>query len=155
VVQTTNDIFISQQKYAQKVLERFNMDQCNSVHNPVVLGFKLTRDKEWVRVDNTLYKQMIGSLMFLIATRPDLMFIVSLISKYMEHPTESYLLVAKRILRYVKDTIGFEVFYKKEGDEELIDYTNNDHAGDQDDTKSTLGYVFIMNSGVVSWPTKK
>jgi hypothetical protein len=46
VVQTINDIFISQQKYAQKVLERFNMDQCNSVYNPVVLGFKLTRDEE-------------------------------------------------------------------------------------------------------------
>lgn len=98
---------------------------------------------------------MVGSLMFLIATRLDLMFIVSLISKYMEHPTESYLLVAKRILRYVKGTIGFEVFYKKGGDEELIDYTNNDHVGDQDDKKSTLGYVFMMNSGVVSWPMKK
>jgi len=93
--------------------------------------------------------------MFLIATRHDLMFIVSLISKYMEHPTESHLLAAKRILRYVKDTIGFKVFYKKGGDEELIDYTNNDYAGDQDDKKSTLGYVFMMNSGVVSWPMKK
>ena len=108
-----------------------------------------------MRVDNTLYKQIVGSLIFLIATRPDLMFIVSLISKYIKHPTESHLLVAKRILRYVKGTIGFEVFYKKRGDEELIDYTNNNYAGDQDDKKSTLGYVFMMNSGVVSWPTKK
>jgi hypothetical protein len=50
----------------------------------------------------------------------------------------------------VKGTIGFKVFYKKGGDEELIDYTNNDYTGDQDDKKSTLGYVFMMNSGVVS-----
>ena len=120
VVQTTNDIFISQQKYAQKVLEMFNMDQCNSVHNLVVPGFKLSRDEEGVRVDSTLYKQMVGSLMFLIDIRPNLMFIVSLINKYMEHPTESHLLAAKRILRYVKGIVGFEVFYKKGGDEELF-----------------------------------
>lgn len=110
VVQTKDGIFISQRKYAQEVLERFNMDQCNSVHNPIVPGFKLTRDEGGVGVDSTLYKQMVGSLMYLTATRPDLMFTVSLISRYMEHPTESHLLAAKRILRYVKGTVGFEVF---------------------------------------------
>ncbi|RVW59737.1 Retrovirus-related Pol polyprotein from transposon TNT 1-94 [Vitis vinifera] len=120
----------------------------------VVPGFKLTRDKEGVEVDGTLYKQMVGSLMYLTATRPDLMFSVSLISRYMEHPTESHLLAAKRILRYVKGTVEFGVFYKKGGDDKFIGYTDSDYAGDQDDRKSTSGYVF-MNSSAVSWSSKK
>lgn len=120
VLQRKDGIFISQRKYAQEVLERFNMDQCNSVHNPVVPGFKLTKDKEGVEVDSTLYKQMVGSLMYLTATRPDLMFIVCLISRYMERPTESHLLAAKRALRYVKGTVSFGMFYPNGGREELI-----------------------------------
>ena len=154
VMQKTDGIFISQRKYAQEVLERFNLYQCNPVHNPVVPGFKLTRDKEGVEVDGTLYKQMVGSLMYLTATRLDLMFSVSLISIYMEHPTESHLLAAKRILRYVKGTVEFGVFYKKGGDDKFIGYTDSDYAGDQDDRKSTSGYVF-MNSSAVSWSSKK
>ena len=59
VLQRTDDIFISQRKYAREVLERFNMNQCNSVHNPVVPGFKLTKDEEGVEVDSTFYKQMV------------------------------------------------------------------------------------------------
>ncbi|CAL2272543.1 unnamed protein product [Prunus armeniaca] len=100
VIQGSDGIFICQQKYAQEVLERFNMDQCNSVLNPVVPGFKLTKDKGGVKVDSIIYKQMVGSLIYLTTTRPDLMFIVSLISRYMEHPTEHHLLAAKRALRW-------------------------------------------------------
>jgi hypothetical protein len=97
------------------------MDQCNSVHNPAVPGFKLTKDEGGVKVDSTLYKQIVGSLMYLTATRPDLMFIVSLISRYMESPTERHLLAAKRILRYIKGTTNFGIFYKKGGNTEFLD----------------------------------
>ena len=155
VLQRTDDIFISQRKYAREVLERFNMNQCNSVHNPVVPGFKLTKDEEGVEVDSTFYKQMVGSLMYLTATRPDLMFIVSLISRYMERPTESHLLATKRALRYVKGIVSFGIFYKKGGSEDLIGYTDSDYVGDQDDRKSTSGYVFLMSSGAISWSSKK
>ena len=93
--------------------------------------------------------------MYLTTTRPDLMFIVSLISRYMERPTESHLLAVKRALRYVKGTVSFGIFYKKGGSEELIGYTDSDYAGDQDDRKSTSGYVFLMSSGAISWSSKK
>ena len=155
VLQKEDGIFISQWRYAQEILERFNMDQCNSVHNPVVPGFKLTRDEEGVEVDGTLYKQMVGNLMYLTATRPDLMFVVSLISRYMERPTESHLMAAKRVLRYIKGTSSFGMFYRKGGVEEFLGYTDSDYAGDQDDRKSTSGYVFMMNSSAVSWSSKK
>ena len=155
VLQKADGIFITQRKYAQEILERFNMDQCNSVHNPVVPGFKLTKDEGGVEVDSTVYKQMVGSLMYLTATRPDLMFIVSLISRYMERPTESHLLAAKRALRYIKGTVSLGMFYKKGVSEELVGYTDSDYAGDQDDKKSTSGYVFLMSSGAISWSSKK
>ncbi|KAM1612371.1 hypothetical protein ACFX13_001090 [Malus domestica] len=154
VIQRSDGIFIGQRKYAQEVLEKFNMDQCNPVQNPVVPGLKLTRNGG-VEVDSTVYRQMVGNLMYLTATRPDLMFVVSLISRYMERPTEEHLQVAKKVLRYVKGTVDLGIFYKKGGTEELTGYTDSDYAGDQDDRKSTSGYVFMMSSGAVSWSSKK
>ncbi|KAM1053550.1 hypothetical protein ACFX2I_000976 [Malus domestica] len=154
VIQRSDGIFIGQRKYAQEVLEKFNMDQCNPVQNPVVPGLKLTRNGG-VEVDSTVYRQMVGNLMYLTATRPDLMFVVSLIIRYMERPTEEHLQVAKKVLRYVKGTVDLGIFYKKGGTEELTGYTDSDYAGDQDDRKSTSGYVFMMSSGAVSWSSKK
>ncbi|XP_050117705.1 secreted RxLR effector protein 161-like [Malus sylvestris] len=137
VVQRLEGMYVGQQKYAQEVLERFNMDQCNPVHNHVVPGFKLMKDEDGVMVDNTMYKQIVGSLM------------------YMERPTKLHLQAAKRVLRYLKGTIDFGLFYKKRGNEDLIGYTDNDYAGDQDDRKSTSGYVFMLSSKAVSWSSKK
>ncbi|CAL2226145.1 unnamed protein product [Prunus armeniaca] len=134
VLQKTDGIFISQRKYAQEVLKRFNMDQCN----PVVPGFKLMKDEDGVRIDSTLYEQMVGSLMYLTATHLDLMFIAT-----------------KRVLRYLKGTLSFGVFYKKGGKGELVGYTDSDYAGDQDDRRSTSGYMFMMGSGVISWSSRK
>ena len=74
------------------------MENSNSVHNPIVLGCKLFKDDNGVSVDETLFKQIVGCLMYLIATRLDLMFAISLISRYMAKSTELHLLVAKRIL---------------------------------------------------------
>jgi hypothetical protein len=137
------------------VLDRFKMDQCNPVKNPVVPGHKLSKDEDGERVDSTLYKKIVGSLMYLTVTRPDITFIVSLISRYMEHPTAMHLQATKRVLRYVKGTVIFGVFYKKEGNQELLGYTDSDYAGDQNDRNNTSGYVFLMSSGVVSWSSKK
>ena len=143
VLQKTDGILISQRKYVQEVLERFNMEQCNPVHNPVVSGFKLVKDEDGVRIDSTLYKQMVGSLMYLTTTRPDLMFIVSLISRYMERPTKIHLQTAKKVLRYLKGTLNFGMFYKKGGKEELVGYTDSDYAEDQDDRKKHVRlYVY-------------
>jgi len=128
------------------VLQRFGMDKSNSVHNPIVPSFRLVKDEGGVKVDKTCYKQIVGSLMYLIATRPDMMFVVSIIIRYMENPTELHLQVAKRVLRYLKGTIDFGIFYKKGGDDELVAYTDSDYAGDLEDKKSTSGYVFLLSS---------
>lgn len=131
------------------------MKDCNSVSTPTEFGLKLTRNGSGKKVDPTLYKQIVGSLMYLTSTRPDIMYAVSLISRYMENPTEVHLLAAKRIFRYLKGTADFGIWYKKVGDSSLFGFSDSDYAGDLDDRKSTSGFVFIMGSGAVSWSTKK
>jgi hypothetical protein len=93
--------------------------------------------------------------MYLTATRPDLMYVVSLISRFMASPTELHLQAAKRVLRYLKGTMDLRVFYRKESNGELMAYTDSDYAGDVDDRKSTSGYVFLLSEGAVSWSSKK
>ncbi|KAE8666712.1 Ubiquitin carboxyl-terminal hydrolase family protein [Hibiscus syriacus] len=142
-------------KYAREVLEKFGMDKSNPVKNPIVLGSKLTRDEGGVRVDTTLFKQVVGNLMYLTSTRPDLMYSVSLISRYVESPTEMHWQTTKRILRYVRGTVDLGILYKKQGNKELMAYTDSDYARDIDDRKSTSRYVFKLSSGVVAWSSKK
>ncbi|XP_050232866.1 secreted RxLR effector protein 161-like [Mercurialis annua] len=98
---------------------------------------------------------MVGSLMYLTATRPDLAFVVSLISRYMERPTELHQQAVKRVLRYIKGTTELGIFYKRGGEEKLVAYSDSDYAGDVEDRKSTSGYVFLLSSGVVAWSSKK
>jgi hypothetical protein len=93
--------------------------------------------------------------MYLTATRPDLMYVVCLISRFMANPTEIHLQAAKRVFRYLKGTVNLGIFYQKEGNRELLAYTDSDYAGDVDDRKSTSGYVFLLSEGAVSWSSKK
>ena len=155
VLQNLEGIYISQRKYAKDVLERFRMEKSNSVKNPIVPGVRLMKDEEGSKVNATMYKQLVGSLMYLTATRPELMYMVSLINRFMASPTELHLQAAKRVLRYLKGTVDLGVFYRNEGNGELMAYTDSDYAGDVDDKKSTSGYVFLLNEGAVSWSFKK
>ena len=137
------------------MLQRFGMDKSNLVQTPIIPGIKLTKDDTGAKVDKTYYKQIVGSLMYLTSTRPDMMFVVNLISRYMENPTELHLLAAKRLLRYLRGTTEFRIFYMKGGNKELLAYTDSDYARDLDDRKSTSGYVFLLCSAAVSWSSKK
>lgn len=92
VIQTTVGNFIYQKKYAQDILKRFRMDDCKPFGTPAELSLKLCKDKGGKEVDSTFYKQIIGSLMYLTFTRPDIMYVVSLVSRYMEKPTEMHLM---------------------------------------------------------------
>lgn len=123
--------------------------------NPMVPGTKLSKDETGTKVDTTLFKQVVGSLMYLTATRPDLMYGVSVISRFMSRPTELHWLAAKRILRYLEGTTELGIFYKKGDRKDLIAYTDSDFVGDLDDRKSTSGYVLLLGSGAVSWMSKK
>jgi len=150
VIQRSYGILVGQKKYAMEILKRFKMDQSNSVQNPIVPGFKPTKDEEGAKVDKTYFKQVMGCLMYIMSTRPDMVFSVSLLSRYMENPTELHLQLAKRVLKYLKGTFQLRIFYKKGGDDEIVAYTDSDYAGDLEDRRSTSRYVFLLCSGVVS-----
>lgn len=156
VIQNIEGIFISQRKYIQEILLKFGMSNSNATKTPMVPGCKLTKDEAGTRVDSTQYKQMIGSLMYLTVSRPDLMYVMSLVSRYMETPTEIHMMAVKRILRYLKGTSEHGIYYKRGEDMEgIVAYSDSDYAGDLDDRKSTSGYVFMMGSGAVAWCSKK
>ena len=97
------------------MLEHFNKAGCNAVYNPIVLGFKLVTDSAGMTTNNTQYMQMVGSLMYLTSTRLDIMFVVNLLSRYLAHPTKFHLQVVKRVLRYIKGTLSYGIFYKQSG----------------------------------------
>jgi hypothetical protein len=155
VSQGEHGIFISQQKYIKEILSRFGMEVCNMVCSPIVPGNRLTKDESGKSVDSTKYKQIVGCLMYLLATRPDLAFSVCLIARYMERPTEMHLAAAKRILRYLKGTMNLGILYKRDLNRSLQGWTDSDYAGDLDDRKSTSGYVFKFGSSAISWSSKK
>ncbi|XP_028081216.1 uncharacterized protein LOC114282674 [Camellia sinensis] len=151
VVQSPVGIFMSQKKYVRDILDRFRMKNCNSVSTPTEIGLKLIKDPKGRKVNSTLYKQIVGSLLYLTATRPDIMHAVSLISKYMECPREMHLLAAKRIFRYLQGTVDLGLFYKKGEKSHLYGYTDSDYAGDPDDRRSTSGsqlWCFTYSIGV-------
>jgi len=115
----------------------------------------LSKDDAGTKIDATMFKQVVGNFMYLTVTRPDLMYGVSLISRFMYNPTESHWFAAKRILRYLKGTTELGIYYKKGGDANIVAYTDSDFAGDLDDRRSTSRYVFLLGSGAVSWSSKK
>ncbi|MCH83109.1 copia-type polyprotein [Trifolium medium] len=117
VCQTDEGIFIHQMKYAYEILSRFGMENCNAVSSPIVIGCKLVKNEGGKASDALSYKQMVGSLMYMLATRPDLAFSVCLVARFMERPTEMHVAAIKRIMRYVKGTIGFGLLYKKTTDD--------------------------------------
>jgi len=118
------------------------MDNSNFVHNPIVLGYKLMKDEDGVKVDKTYYKQVVGSLMYLTTTRPYMMFVVSLISRYVWRIILNFIYKQqKRVLRYLKGTIGLGIFYRKGGDDKFVAYTDSDYARDLDEREEHIIFI--------------
>ncbi|RDX99788.1 hypothetical protein CR513_17110, partial [Mucuna pruriens] len=138
-------------KYAREILSRFGMENCNAVKNSIASGTRLSKDDAGNKVDATMFKQVVGSLMYLTVTRPDLMYGVSLTSRFMSTPTESHWFAAKRYW----GTTELGIYYKKGGNTNVVAYSDNDFAGDIDDQRSTSGFVFLLGSETVSWSSKK
>nr|KYP73998.1 hypothetical protein KK1_006666 [Cajanus cajan] len=116
---------------------------------------KLSKEDGVNKIDEGYYRSLIGCLMYLTATRPDILFVVSLLSRFMHCASEMHLKIAKRILRYVKGTIDYSVKFEKCQEFKLYEFSDSDWAGSVDDMKSTSGYCFSLGFGVFSWCTKK
>ncbi|CAL0332892.1 unnamed protein product [Lupinus luteus] len=155
---TPTGLLMHQSKYAKELLIKYNMNSCNPVSSPVETNLRLTNDEGGEAVDATQCKQIVGSLRFLCNTRPDLIYGVGLVSRFMSNPKKSHMLAAKRLLRYVKGTTDFGVLFPlklQKPELELTGYADSDFGGDLVERKSTSGYLFLLNGAAVSWCSKK
>jgi len=130
------------------------MENCNLVSTPVDNGVELRKSKV-ENVDPTYFKSLVGSLRYLTCTKPDILYGVGLISKYMETPDQSHLNAAKRILCYIKGTINEGMFYTSSKNFNLIGYSDSDWGRDLDERKSTTGFVFFIGDTSFTWSSKK
>eukprot|EP01018_Ginkgo_biloba_P013677 Gb_30759 [translate_table: standard] len=126
VTQNSDGTFISQDKYANNILKRFRMQNNKATITPIAMGVKLSKEDERKKVDSTLYKSLVGSLKYLTAKRLDIMYAISLISRFMEDLHDTHLQAGKRILRYVKGTTNHGIFYEKNDALKLAGYTDSD-----------------------------
>jgi hypothetical protein len=155
VYQEKSGIFICQRRYAENILKKFSMYGCKTVDIPLVVNEKLKKEDGGKLVDESLYRSLVGSLFYLTATRPDLMFAAGLLSRFMSKPSHLHLGAAKRVLRYIMGTLEHGIKFEKNAKIEVKGYCDSDWAGSVDDMKSTSGYVFSLGSGVISWCSKK
>jgi hypothetical protein len=157
VKQEYDGITVSQSSYAAKILEVTGMSKCNPTKTPLEVGMKLSKKDAGEPVDATKYRSIIGSLRYLVNTRPDLAHSVGLVSKYMEAPGIQHWKAVKHILRYIKGTLGHGCHYKRNQSHvtELIGYSDSDFAGDVDDRKSTTGMVFFLGTSLITWMSQK
>nr|GEX58635.1 retrovirus-related Pol polyprotein from transposon TNT 1-94 [Tanacetum cinerariifolium] len=137
------------------MLKKFRLEDSKPMKTPMSTETKLRRDEEGEFVDNTKYRGMIGSLLYLTASRPDIMFSVCLCAHFQEDPKTSHLEAVKCIFRYIKGTTHLGLWYSKGSDIETIVYADSDHAGDYIDLKSTSGVCTFMGCCLTSWFSKK
>nr|GEU48511.1 retrovirus-related Pol polyprotein from transposon TNT 1-94 [Tanacetum cinerariifolium] len=153
--QSPRGIFINQDKYAQEILIKHGMTSCDSVGTPMATKH-LDADLSGTLVDQTKYQSMVGALMYLTTSRPDIVHATCYCARYQAKPTEKHLTVVKRIFRYLKDTVNIGIWYPKDTGFELTVFSDSDHAGCLDSRKSTSsGIQFPGGDKLVSWSSKK
>ena len=141
--QQDSDIFLSQSKYAKNLVKKFGLESASFVRTPMNPNAKLTVDLLGKSVDPSLYRSMINSLFYLTASRPDISYSVGVCARYQANSKESHMTALKRIIKYVKTTAEFGVWYSKDTSDVLARYFDADWAGNVNDRKSTLGVVSI------------
>ena len=156
-----NLLSLSQDTYIKKVLERFNMQDCKPIDTPTTKSGALSRKlcpntpEEKEQMNKVPYSSAVGSLMYaILCTRPDICYAVRMVSRYQSNPGQEHWKAVKRILRYLKGTMGYSLCYQGT-DLHLKGYTDADWGGDLDERKSTSGFVFLLNNGAISWSSKK
>ena len=153
--QCDRGISISQTKYINEMLNKFKMEDCKPVGTPMVTGCKLSKDDTTEYVDQTMYRSMIGSLLYATSTRPNIMHVVCQVGRFQDSPKNGHLLAVKRIFRYLNGTANHVLWYPKDNSLDLYAFTDADWDGCIDDRKSTNGAAFFLGGCLVSRSSKK
>ncbi|GJR31673.1 hypothetical protein Tco_1107905 [Tanacetum coccineum] len=148
ISQSPRGIFINQSKYALESLKKYGYESCDPVDTPMVEKSKLDEDKEGNAVDPSHYRGMIGTLLYLTTSRPDLQFAICMCARYQARPTEKHLNAVKRIFRYLKGTVHRGLWYPKDSSFALTAFADADHAGCQDTRRSTSGSIQLLGDNI-------
>ncbi|GJT73785.1 putative ribonuclease H-like domain-containing protein [Tanacetum coccineum] len=155
VKQNKGGIFISQDKYVAEILKKFDLVNVKAAITPMETKLPLTKDEEAFDVDVHLYRSMIGSLMYLTASRPDIMYAVCVCSRFQVTPKTSHLNAVKRIFKYLKGKPNLGVWYPRESPFDLEAFSDSDYGGSNLDRKSTTGGCQFLGQRLISWQCKK
>nr|GEX04239.1 hypothetical protein [Tanacetum cinerariifolium] len=148
-------IFISQYKYVAKILRKYRLTERKSASTPIDTEKPLLKDLNGEDVDVHTYRSMIGSLMYLTSSRPDIMFAVCACARFQVTPKASHLHAVKRIFRYLKGKPYLGLWYLKDSPFDLVAYSDSDYAGVSLDIKSTSGGCQFLRCRLISWQCKK
>jgi hypothetical protein len=155
VKQMKDGNFLSQEKNTKDLLKRFKMEKCKRIKTPMPTNGHLDLDEGGNLVDQTLYRSMVGNLLYLTAYRPDIMFSVCMCARFQANPKKAHLSAVKRILRYLKHTPSIGLWYPKGATFELIGCSDSDYVGCKIDRKSISGGCHLLGRSLVSWTSKK
>ena len=155
IQQNEGGIFLSQTKYLKQILKKYGMEDAKPVCTAMVTGCSLSENDESVAVHQPIYRSMVGSLLYLKGTRPDIMHAMGIVGRFQANPKETHLQAVKIIFKYLQGTQSYGLWYLRDTDLTLHAYTDADWAGSMDDRKNTSGGAFFMGSRIVSWFSKK
>jgi len=144
VNQSKDEVYVHQTKYTKELLKKFKLEDCKVMNTPMHPTCILSKEDTGSKVDHKLYRGMIGSLLYLTASRPDILFSVCLCARFQSDPKESHLTDVKRIFRYLKGTTNFGLLYRKSLDYKLVGFCDADYAGDRIERKSTMETVSFL-----------
>lgn len=155
VTQRADDIRIKQGGYAQGILVKTKMESGNYTHVPMHTSLKISKAEEEPKIDATSCRSTIRCLRYLLHTRPNLAFSVVVLSRYMQIPSESHEQAVKHMLRYIKDTTEYDLFFKRNGTTEITGYSNSSRNIDVDDGRSTTWFMFYLGTSPITWTSCK
>jgi hypothetical protein len=155
VKQTKQGTFVHQAKYMKDLLKRFNMAELKPVSTLMSTAMSLGPDEDGEAVDQREYRSMIGSLLYLTTTRPDIQFAVCLCARFQASPCSSHRTAVHRIFRYLKHTLEFGIWYSVSSSLDLIGFSDADFAGYGIDQKSTSGTCHFLGSSLICWSSHK
>ncbi|GJY07226.1 retrovirus-related pol polyprotein from transposon TNT 1-94 [Tanacetum coccineum] len=141
-------------QYAFEHLKKHGLDKCVSMSTPMATE-RLDANLQGTPIEQTTYRRMIGGLMYLTSSRPDIAFATFVCARYQARPTVKHLKEVKRIFRYLRQSYNMGLWYSKDSGFELISYSDADHAGCKDDCKSTSRGIQFLREKLMSWSSKK
>ncbi|MCO5576670.1 hypothetical protein L7F22_030485 [Adiantum nelumboides] len=154
---TTNKVkeVEAKRQYALDMLSEYGMVNCKPISMPLDQNVKVRADEGQVLEDATMYRQIVGSLIYLTISRPDLSYAVGLESQFMQLPRKPHLDVVRRTLRYLSATLDYALFYEASTQLQLSGFTDADWASSVCDRRSTSGFMFSLRSAAITWSSKK